>query len=97
MPEFRIDPFEKMRKNAHIWRGENSLIWYNEMLDGSMVVQIFYDFGDKKRHVYLEVHDKNRKVEFRNIELPPENYNALLKEVELVEALLEKNKRDASK
>ncbi len=93
MAYINIDPLKNVRKNAHIWRGERALIWYNEALDGSFTIQIFYDFEDKKRHVFVEIFDKNQKVELRNVELPPDKYEALMKEVEFVEALFEKDKK----
>lgn len=40
-------PLEQIRKNAHIWRGEKTLLWYNEQLDGSFSFLVLYDFGDK--------------------------------------------------
>lgn len=88
MPIFRMDPFKDARKNAHIWRGENAIIWYNEKLDGSFTVLTLYDFGDKKRRIYLEVNDKNQKVEFKNDELKEEQYASLLQEIYLIEKFL---------
>jgi len=88
MSIFRIDPFKDARKNAHIWRGENAIIWYNEKLDGSFTVLTLYDFGDKKRRIYLEVNDKNQKVEFRNDELTDEHYTKLLQEIFIIEKFL---------
>ena len=88
MPIFRIDPFKEARKNAHIWRGENAIIWYNEKLDGSFTVLTLYDFGDKKRRIYLEVNDKNQKIEFKNDELFQEHYDKLLQEIYIIENLL---------
>lgn len=88
MPIYRMDPFKDARKNAHIWRGENAIIWYNEKLDGSFTVLTLYDFGDKKRRIYLEVNDKNQKVEFKNDELREEQYVSLLQEIYLIERFL---------
>ena len=88
MPIFRMDPFKDARKNAHIWRGENAIIWYNEKLDGSFTVLTLYDFGYKKRRIYLEVNDQNQKVEFRNDELSNEHYMTLLQEIYLIEKYL---------
>lgn len=88
MPSYHIDPFKDARKNAHIWRGENAIIWYNEKLDGSFTVLTLYDFGDKKRRIYLEVNDQNQKVEFKNDELDDEHYNKLLQEIYIIEKLL---------
>ncbi len=88
MPIYNIDPFKDARKNAHIWRGENTIIWYNEKLDGSFTVLTLYDFGDKKRRIYLEVNDENQKVEFRNDELAEEQYVKLLQEIYLIEKFL---------
>lgn len=93
MPIFGIDPFKDARKNAHIWRGENTIIWYNEKLDGSFTVLTLYDFGDKKRRIYLEVNDRNQKVEFKNDELIKEHYDALLQEIYIVEKLLNESKQ----
>jgi len=88
MPIFGLDPFKDARKNAHIWRGENAIIWYNEKLDGSFTVLTLYDFGDKKRRIYLEVNDQNQKIEFKNDELADEQYNALLQEIYLIDKFL---------
>lgn len=88
MPIYRMDPFKDARKNAHIWRGENAIIWYNEKLDGSFTVLTLYDFGDKKRRIYLEINDQNQKVEFRNDELAEEQYSSLLQEIYLIEKFL---------
>lgn len=93
MPIFGMDPFKEARKNAHIWRGENTIIWYNEKLDGSFTVLTLYDFGDKKRRIYLEVNDQNQKVEFKNDELNKEHYDALLQEIFVVEKLLNESKQ----
>lgn len=88
MPSYHIDPFKDARKNAHIWRGENANIWYNEKLDGSFTVLTLYDFGDKKRRIYLEVNDRNQKVEFKNDELDDEHYTKMLQEIYLIEKFL---------
>src|SRR3990167_7716831 len=88
MPIFKMDPFKDARKNAHIWRGENTIIWYNEKLDGSFTVLTLYDFGDKKRRIYLEVNDCNQKVEFGNDELDEKHYVSLLQEIYLIEKYL---------
>lgn len=88
MTIYRMDPFKDARKNAHIWRGENAIIWYNEKLDGSFTVLTLYDFGDRKRRIYLEVNDQNQKVEFRNDELSEEQYANLLQEIYLIEKFL---------
>lgn len=85
MPIFGIDPFKEARKNAHIWRGENAIIWYNEKLDGSFTVLVLYDFNDKKRRIYLEVNDKNQKIEFKNDELADEHYSRLLQDIFMIE------------
>ena len=88
MPFYPIDPFKAARKNAHIWHGENTTIWYNEKLDGSFTILTLYDFSDKKRRIYLEVNDKNQKVEFKNDELAEEQYMKLLQEIYLIEKFL---------
>lgn len=90
MPLFRIDPFKEARKNAHIWRGENAIIWYNEKLDGSFTILVLYDFGDNKRRLYLEINDKNQKIEFKNDELAEEHYSKLLQDIFVVEKCLSK-------
>lgn len=93
MPIYKMDPFKDARKNAHIWRGENTILWYNEKLDGSFTVLTLYDFGDKKRRIYLEVNDQNQKVEFKNDELSKEHYDALLQEIYVVEKFLNESKQ----
>ena len=59
MPSYPIDPFKAARKNAHIWHGENATIWYNEKLDGSFSVLVLYEFGEKKRRLFLEINDQD--------------------------------------
>jgi hypothetical protein len=93
MPIFNIDPFKDARKNAHIWRGENTIIWYNEKLDGSFTVLTLYDFGDKKRRIYLEVNENNQKVEFKNDELNAEQYGSLLQEIYIIEKFLTESRQ----
>ncbi len=88
MPLYNIDPFKDARKNAHIWRGEYAIIWYNEKLDGSFTILTLYDFGDKKRRIYLEVNERNQKVEFKNDELDEKHYVSLLQEIYLIEKYL---------
>lgn len=92
MTEFRIDPFKEIRKNAHIWRGSRSFVWYQEALDDSFTVQILYDFGDTKRHIFILIHNKSQNVEFRNTELAAEKYQALKEEIEMVEHFLSNSK-----
>lgn len=88
MPTIKIDPFSRVRKNVHVWHGENTLIWYTEgVVDGSFTVLILYDFGDKKRRLFLEV-DGAQKTEFKNDELPSDQFEHLKKEVEVIERLL---------
>lgn len=89
MPLQRLDPLKRARKNGHIWRGENAIIWYNEKLDGSFTVLTLYDFGDRKRRLYLEVDNENSKVEFKNDELSPALYDRLLGEIEIVKKFIE--------
>src|SRR3989344_6385164 len=93
MPIFRVDPFKDARKNAHIWRGENAIIWYNEKLDGSFTILTLYDFGDKKRRIFLEINDKNQRVEFRNDEMGENQYNRLIQEIGIIEKFLAESDR----
>ena len=93
MSKIDFDPFREARKNAHIWRGENAIVWYNEKLDGSFTILTLYNFGDKKRRIYLEVNDKNQKVEFRNDELGDNQYNKLIHEIGIVEKFLAESDR----
>ena len=90
MSEFIIDPFQKARKNAHIWRGENAIIWYNEKLDGSFTLLTLYDFGDKKRRLFLEIDNNNQMVAFKNDELTDDLYLHLVNEIETVENFTKK-------
>lgn len=92
MPLERLDPLKRARKNGHIWRGDNAIIWYNEKLDGSFTVLTLYDFGDRKRRLYLEVDNENSKVEFKNDELSPALYERLLDEVKAIEGLLKETR-----
>ena len=87
----KIDPFEKVRKNAHIWRGEECLIWYNERLDDSFTVLVLYDFGDKKRRLFLDVDKAGQKIEFKNDEIHDALFEKLRIEVEAVQKMLEQN------
>jgi hypothetical protein len=88
MSAYPIDPFKDARKNAHIWRGENSILWYNEKLDGSFTLLTLYDFGDKKRRLFLEVNDKNQRVEFKNEELSDGQFANLIQEIGVIEKML---------
>ncbi len=94
MSEYRLDPFEGIRKNAHVWRGENCIISYNERVDGSFAVLVLYDLGDKKRRLMLEVNDRDKKVEFKNDELNDPLYSDLIKEIQFVESLLKKRESE---
>ena len=88
MPSYPIDPFKAARKNAHIWHGENATIWYNEKLDGSFSILVLYEFGAKKRRLFLEINDQDRIIEFRNDETTPDQFTGLLQEVLLIEKML---------
>lgn len=88
MPSYPIDPFKAARKNAHIWHGENATIWYNEKLDGSFSVLVLYEFGDKKRRLFLEINDQDRMINFKNDELMSEQFIGLLQEVRTIEKML---------
>lgn len=82
MPQYELDPFENLRKNAHIWDGEKATLWYHEKLDGSFTLVVLYNFDYKKRHLVLEVNNFKRKVEFKNEEISDELYNHILMEIE---------------
>lgn len=88
MPEIRFDPFESARKNAHVWRGARSIISYNEKLDDSFSVLVLYDLGDKKRRLFLDVDNRNQKVEFKNEEIDAGLYEHLKAEIAVVEKML---------
>ncbi len=92
MSTIKIDPFSTIRKNAHIWRGERALIWYQERLDGSFTILTLYDFGDTKRRLFLEIDDKDQKVEFKNDELSAEAYQELKSEIETIENMMDGSK-----
>jgi hypothetical protein len=92
MPIYKIDPFKEARKNAHIWRGENATIWYNEKLDGSFSVLVLYEFGDKKRRLFLEINDQDRLIEFKNDDLLSEQFSSLLQEILTIEKLISNSK-----
>ena len=89
MAGIKIDPFEKARKNAHIWRGEECLIWYNERIDDSFTVLVLYDFGDKKRRLFLDVDKAGQKIEFKNEEIYDELFRKLEIEINMVQKLLD--------
>ena len=82
MPKIEIDPFEHMRKNGHVWDGEKATLWYHEKLDGSFILTVLYNFGSMKRRLFLELDDKNRRVEFKNEEISDELYRHILMEIE---------------
>ena len=88
MPRITIDPFEHVRKNAHVWRGENCVIWYCEKLDGSFSVLILYDFDDAKHRLFLDVDNAHQKLEFKNDVLPEDLYEELKNDIEAVERIL---------
>ena len=90
MPNTEIDPFENLRKNGHVWEGEKATLWYHERLDGSFTLVVLYNFGDKKRHLTLEVNDKKHLVEFKNGELSDELYNHILMEIEIFKGVVGK-------
>lgn len=97
MAQIKINPFENLRKNAHVWRGENTLIWYTEgAVGGSFTVLILYDFGNEKRRLFLEV-GGSQKIEFKNEELPFDQFEHLRKEVETIERLLINPTKSAEK
>ncbi len=82
MQKIEIDPFEHLRKNGHIWEGEKATLWYHEKLDGSFTLTALYNFGVTKRRLFLEVNDKNRRVEFKNEEISDQLYTHILMEIE---------------
>jgi len=88
MPSYPIDPFKAARKNAHIWHGENATIWYNEKLDGAFSVLVLYEFGDKKRRLFLEINDQDRLIEFKNDELDDIHFSVLSQEIYAIEKIL---------
>jgi hypothetical protein len=48
MAKIELDPFENLRKNAHIWEGEKATLWYHEKLDGSFTLIVLYNFENSK-------------------------------------------------
>ncbi|MBI3335595.1 MAG: hypothetical protein HY001_03805 [Candidatus Portnoybacteria bacterium] len=93
MPKLTIDPFENIRKNAYVWHGEKTTIWYQEQVDNSFTIIILYDFGDKKRRLFLDVSNKNQKVEFKNDEIIPEEYEQLKNEIKVIENIIYSSKQ----
>ena len=87
MPELEIDPFEFLRKNAHVWEGHKATLWYYEKLDNSFTLLVIYDFEDKKRQLFLEVNNKNKKVEFKNCEMSDELYRHVMMEIEMFKGI----------
>ena len=77
MPKFTIDPFENIRKNAHIWHGDHSSIWYQEDFDDSFNIIVLYPLGKKKRRIVVEVNESNDQVIFKNDEVAEELYEKL--------------------
>lgn len=92
MPETRFDPLESARKNAHVWRGARSTISYSEKMDDSFSVLVLYDLGDKKRRLFLDVDNRNQKVEFKNEEIDAGLYDHLEGEIAVVEKMLNETK-----
>ena len=84
----KIDPFENVRKNAHIWRGEQCLIWYNERIDDSFTLLVLYDFGDKKRRLFLDVDKTGQRIEFKNEEILSELFFKIEAEINLIQRFL---------
>lgn len=84
-----INPFENLRKNAHVWRGQRSIISYNERLDDSFSVLVLYSLGDKKYRLFLSVDEKNVKVEFKNEEIGEKLFSQLHENIEAIERMLE--------
>lgn len=82
MAKIEIDPFEDLRKNAHVWYGDKATLWYHEKLDGSFSLTALYNFGNKKRRLLLEIDEKNNRVEFKNGEVSEELYTHILMEIE---------------
>ena len=91
MTEIRIDPFEHVRKNAHVWRGEKSIISYTEKLDSSFSVLVLYELENKKRRLFLAVDEKNAKVEFKNEEIDADLFTHLCSEIEVIKKFLSTN------
>ncbi len=87
-PAMHINPFENLRKNAHVWRGQKSIISYNERLDDSFSVLVLYSLGDKKYRLFLSVDEKNVKVEFKNEEIDGKLFNQLQENIEAIERML---------
>lgn len=88
MAQLKIDPFEYLRKNAHLWQGENSLMWYSEGASGgSFTILILYDFGEKKQRLLLEIDNKTQKVEFKNETIDLALYQNLLEEIMMLKKL----------
>jgi hypothetical protein len=87
----KIDPFENARKNAHIWRGAECLVFYNERIDDSFTLLVLYDFDGKKRRLFLDVDKSGQKVEFKNEEIHDELFRKLECEIDMVQKMLEKS------
>ncbi len=94
MPAFSLDPFKEVRKNSHIWRGERALLWYYELLDGSMRLIVLYECGGDKRRLMLEVDEKSKKVEFKSDSLGEVHYKNLVEEIEVMEQLLRQKEHE---
>jgi|GEM_PF-1050052 hypothetical protein len=88
-PAMHINPFENLRKNAHVWRGQKSIISYNERLDDSFSVLVLYSLGDKKYRLFLSVDERNAKVEFKNEEIDEKLFRQLHENIEGIERMLE--------
>ena len=89
MFEIRLDPFKHVRKNAHVWRGEKSIISYTERLDDSFSVLVLYKLNNKKYRLFLAVDEINAKVEFKNEEIDAGLFGNLCSEIEKVERFLQ--------
>ena len=85
--KLEIDPFEFLRKNAHIWEGHKATLWYHEKLDSSFTLLVIYDFEDTKRQLVLEVNNRNKKIEFKNSEMSEELYQHALMEMEVFKGI----------
>jgi hypothetical protein len=52
---------------------------------------VIYNFNDKKRQLFLEVNDQNKKIEFKNEEMSDDLYQHALMEIEVLKGIVKPN------
>ncbi len=80
--DYQFDPFEMLRKNAHVWDGDKTTLWYHEKLDGSFTLIALYDFRGSHWRLFLAVDNWKNRVEFKNEEITKDLHTQICMEIE---------------